>query len=158
MSHLDPQNLLSILIKHKVPFVVIGGYAVNIHGYLRATEDIDIIFSRSEESEAQLFSALKELGAKWVTNDIDPGTGLERAADISLEYIKSKHVMLLETDLGYLDIFDYLPGAPDKPLGEIFESLILVKGIPFVNLFWLRFLKECSGRPKDQDDLANLPE
>ena len=39
-------SLLDVLCKHGVPFVVIGGHAVNVHGVLRATEDTDLLWLR----------------------------------------------------------------------------------------------------------------
>jgi hypothetical protein len=49
--------------RHHVPLVVIGGYAVIYHGYVRSTEDVDIVFQRTLESEAALLAALSELDA-----------------------------------------------------------------------------------------------
>ena len=40
-------RLFDALNRHAVPFVVIGGHAVNVHGYARATEDTDLLWVRS---------------------------------------------------------------------------------------------------------------
>ena len=37
-------ELLTILRRHAVPFVIIGGHAVNFHGYRRVTEDTDVVW------------------------------------------------------------------------------------------------------------------
>ena len=50
----NPFALIEALSRHNVPFVVIGGYAVVYHGYVRATEDVDIVFDRSHDSELSL--------------------------------------------------------------------------------------------------------
>lgn len=39
---LEHPGLLKTLVAHGVPFVIIGGHAVNFHGYPRATEDLDL--------------------------------------------------------------------------------------------------------------------
>jgi len=39
---------------------------------------------------------------------------LERTIPVDLSYVRSKHLMMLGTDLGYLDIFDSIPGV-DEP-------------------------------------------
>ena len=39
-------NVFEVLTRYGVPFVVIGGHAVNYHGYIRATEDRDIVLLR----------------------------------------------------------------------------------------------------------------
>jgi hypothetical protein len=40
----NPLLVLDHLRKYDLPLVVIGGYAVTFHGYVRATEDVDIVF------------------------------------------------------------------------------------------------------------------
>ena len=152
-----PAEVFEVLKRHEVPFVVIGGHAVNFHGYIRATEDHDIIFLRSSDSEAALFEALKELHAAWISDDIDPATGLERLVPVSWAYVQGQHLMMLHTDLGYLDIFDYIPGFPSEPLEPLFDSAEELQGIRYVSLEWLRRMKAASGRPRDLDDLENLP-
>jgi predicted nucleotidyltransferase len=49
-----------------IPFLVIGGYAVFAHGYVRATDDLDLIVQRG--SRAQLGNLLADLGMT-VRND-----------------------------------------------------------------------------------------
>ena len=50
----DRFRLIDVLVKHEVPFVIVGGHAVAFHGYVRATEDTDIVFLRSDGAEAAL--------------------------------------------------------------------------------------------------------
>ena len=64
---------------------------------------------------------------------------------------------MLITDLGFLDIFDLIPGFPRVPVDELFESAIKIDGRPFVSLDWLKKLKLASNRPQDRIDLENLP-
>ena len=47
----NPLNVYRLLSRAGVPFVIIGGHAVVFHGYLRTTEDADLIFDRSPASE-----------------------------------------------------------------------------------------------------------
>lgn len=54
-------EILASLRRHEVPFVVIGGYAVNFHGYVRTTEDADVVWLRSPQTEQSLLLALTEL-------------------------------------------------------------------------------------------------
>ena len=46
----DPLALIHHLHRHDIPFVVIGGHAVTVHGYPRATEDTDIVFLSRNDS------------------------------------------------------------------------------------------------------------
>ena len=70
----DPVTLLTALARAGVPFVIIGGHAVNYHGYVRTTEDLDIVFLRTRECEALLLKALESIRACWISNEKDPET------------------------------------------------------------------------------------
>jgi hypothetical protein len=137
--------------------VVIGGHAVTYHGFVRATEDTDIVFRRTPESEVSLLDALAEVNACWIGNEIDPETGIERVFPVSLPYIRGSRVMMLVTDFGFLDVFDYIPGCPNEPVEQIFQSAVEHQGCRYVSLRWLRAMKAAANRPKDQMDLENLP-
>lgn len=149
-------NVFDVLTRHGVPFVVIGGHAVNYHGYVRATEDHDVVLLRSPESEAAFLRACREMNAAWISDEIDPGTGIERLVPVSLAYVQGERLMMLCTDYGYLDVFDYIPGFPDEPVNELFSTSEELHGVRFVSLEWLRKMKTACGRPRDIDDLENL--
>lgn len=52
----DFREFLSLLSSHKVKYLLVGGYAVGFHGYPRATADMDIWVSRTEENAQKLVS------------------------------------------------------------------------------------------------------
>jgi hypothetical protein len=108
------QEILGALRRHGVPFVIIGGHAVNFYGYRRTTEDVDVIWLRTEESEKSLLKALVEIDAQYIGNDIDPATGIERTYPVSASFIRVTHLMMLWTRHGFVDLFDYVPGFPDQ--------------------------------------------
>lgn len=58
----DFKELLELLEKHNVDYMVVGGYAVAFHGYPRFTKDIDIFFSASKDNVEKIVSALVEFG------------------------------------------------------------------------------------------------
>jgi hypothetical protein len=149
-------ELFEILTRHSVPYVVIGGHAANYHGYIRATEIHDIVFRRDSVSENALFAACREMNAAWISDEIDPATGLERLVPVSLEYIRSQHLMMLCTDEGYLDIFDYIPGFPDESPDSLFRTSEMLQGIRFTSLEWLKKMKRACDRPRDREDLEHL--
>ncbi|NIL97290.1 MAG: hypothetical protein GTO53_06790 [Planctomycetales bacterium] len=153
----DPFPLIDVLCHHDVPFVVMGGHAVTFHGYLRATEDTEIIFRRSPAGESSLLAALSEVHACWIGDEIDPQTGIERTYPVTLDYIRQTHLMMLVTDFGFLDIFDYIPGFPETSLDDLFATAIPHGSHRFVSLAWLRKMKSAANRPRDQADLENLP-
>lgn len=153
-----PVELLNSLLRAGVPFVIIGGHAVNFHGYIRTTEDTDIVFLRTPASEAALLDVLQSIRACWISNERDPETGLERLVPVTPAYLRTQHLMMLCTDLGFLDIYDFIPGFPETPVQELFADSIPLGELRFVSLAWLRKLKTAANRHKDLDDLEHLPE
>lgn len=156
MNNPDPLHQLRILTQHKVPFVTIGGHAVAAHGYVRATEDTDIIFHRTPESERALMAALHELNARWISDEIDPETKVERQIPVSLGFLQSRRVCLLITDYGFLDIFDHVPGNAGLGVEDVIRSAIIIDGIPFASREALIAMKKAAGRPRDALDLERL--
>ena len=59
----DFHDLLSILCAEKVRFLVIGTYAVAVHGRPRTTKDIDVWVEASQDNAARVFRALRAFGA-----------------------------------------------------------------------------------------------
>lgn len=57
-------EFLGVLCDRKVDFVLIGGFAVTLHGYVRATKDIDIAPEPSRENMGRLWDVLAELKAR----------------------------------------------------------------------------------------------
>ena len=58
----DFEELLRLLEKHKVEYVIVGGYAVAFHGYPRFTQDIDLFFDASPANVTRLRQALIHFG------------------------------------------------------------------------------------------------
>jgi predicted nucleotidyltransferase len=54
------------LNRAKAKYLVIGGLACILHGYARATEDIDILIERTEENAARVLKALATVGYGFV--------------------------------------------------------------------------------------------
>ena len=61
---------LAAVIKNKVEFVLVGGYAVILHGGNRTTSDIDLLIRPSKENGQKLLDTFMELGLE--TEDISP--------------------------------------------------------------------------------------
>lgn len=150
-------RVLEVLSRHGVPFVVIGGHAVNFHGSLRATEDTDVLWIRSPETERDLLAALREIEAEYIGNEIDPTTGIERTHPVTAAFIRAERLMMLSTQAGFLDLFDHVPGFPHEPVRTVWETGVELDGVRFASLSWLRRMKRAAGRPKDLLDLENLP-
>lgn len=73
----DFKDLIALLNKHKVKYLVIGGYAVSRHAQPRMTKDLDILILPAPKNAAAVFRALAEFGAPLRTrtaHDADPQT------------------------------------------------------------------------------------
>jgi hypothetical protein len=58
----DFEEFLRLLETHQVDYMIVGGYAVAFHGYVRFTKDIDIFFASSPPNIERLRHALAEFG------------------------------------------------------------------------------------------------
>lgn len=71
MLNPDFTDILSAFIAEKVEFLVVGGYAMAFHGYVRATGDIDLWIGISEENAERVWRALERFGAPLFDLNID---------------------------------------------------------------------------------------
>jgi predicted nucleotidyltransferase len=58
----DFKELLKLFNQKNVKYMLIGGYAVSIHGFVRATNDIDLVVSNDAENARNIVAALAEFG------------------------------------------------------------------------------------------------
>ena len=67
----DPIAMIETLVRNEVPFVIIGGFAGQLHGSPSLTADLDICHDRSVPALARLATALRTLDAQPL--DVAPG-------------------------------------------------------------------------------------
>lgn len=58
----EHQEIIKVLLKHHVDFILIGGLAVIYHGYGRTTGDMDLWIKPTNENKHKLLNALSEAG------------------------------------------------------------------------------------------------
>lgn len=67
-------RVCAALNRAKAKYLVIGGVACILHGYARATEDVDILIERTEANAARILEALGRLGygfaREWTAAEI----------------------------------------------------------------------------------------
>jgi len=101
--------ILETLVGHAVDFVVIGGFAVGHHGYVRATKDIDIVPGPDPANIDRLWQALVELRAEPLAlGDLRVD---ELPVPLSLAGLLQGGNWDLDTAHGRLDIMQYRQGA-----------------------------------------------
>jgi hypothetical protein len=139
---MDIEGLLRSLNAHSARYVIIGATAFPVHGYARATLDLDIFIEPTEENARRVRGALLDFGYDLT--------------DVSVEELLSKKVLirqyLLETD-----IHPYVRGAEfDEVWARRVEDCIGNTPVAFASLDDLIRMKEAAGRPKDLEDLKAL--
>ena len=154
MSVLDLRSLLAALDEHEVRFVVIGGVAVGAHGYVRATEDLDIVPDPSAENLSRLARALAELQA---TLPLAENRVFQPAGELTA--LKRRRNMTLATRHGALDIVQQAAGVPSfgQLDEEAVESELLGVPVRVCSLAHLRAMKDARGSAQDKADLEALP-
>jgi hypothetical protein len=159
---LDPLPLLRTLHERGIEHIVVGGFAVNAHGFIRVTKDLDIVPSPARENLQKLAEMLRDLHASVLdTGDFGPEevpADPTRAADLEM----GGNFCLL-TDFGRLDVMQWLSGIDfDDLYAELdrgaIESTVDGVLVRVCGLEDLRAMKRAAGRPEDLKDLERLGE
>lgn len=140
----DFKDLLNILEKHKVRYLVVGGYAVMKYTEPRFTKDLDLWISTDEENSKAVFSALKEFGA--------PLKGLTPH-----DFTERGYFYQMGNPPFRLDIMMSIPGVEFETAWEHREE-VLLEGfiVPFISRVDLIRAKDAGGRAQDLLDAENL--
>lgn len=156
----EPDDLLLALTGAQVEFIVIGGVAVGVHGFVRATKDLDIVPAPEQENLQRLAHLLSRIHAQHVgLGDFSPEEFPFDPTD-PVQLAKGANFRL-ETDLGPLDIMQWVAGIDsDLAYTELAPSAIIVafrgREIRVCGLDHLRAMKQTAGRSQDLEDLRNL--
>jgi hypothetical protein len=144
----DPVRLARALNDTGARYLVIGGFAVIAHQYVRATEDTDLLVPADVDNVAPLRSALTRLDAR-VRRTGEPPTEAELAdaAHLRLESAAGTVDLLREGD----PPLDFRSGFDDRLDVELDGVAIPVAGLPL-----LTALKRLANRPQDRVDLEEL--
>ncbi len=139
-------DFLKSLKKHQVESLLVGGYAVVLHGYHRTTGDIDIWIKPTAENHERLQNAFAEFGLPLnaITLDDFLSTG-------------KVDVFTFGRPPVAIDILTQVKGLEFDEAHKSSEA-ILVDGAP-VQLLSVQSLKDAKravGRNKDLDDLEHL--
>ena len=153
---LDPARIFAALERHEVEYLTIGGVAVNAHGHLRNTRDVDILIEWTPQNMARLAAALDDLDAKLFGVDAE----LLGVDPHNPDDLYNGGNFTLRTAAGGLDLFDpaEIPGG--RPYEEMrpraVEAVVQGVRIRAVGLDDLIRLKRSAGRDRDLEDIATL--
>jgi hypothetical protein len=138
------EKLLVDLARANIRFIVVGGVAVALNGFVRTTEDVDILIERSRDNVEQLLAALASFGEG-------------HARELSWADFEETEGAIRVVEDFPLDIFTVMRGHRYADFtGSVGETEIGGAAIKFLNTDGLIRLKENSARGKDQIDVAAL--
>lgn len=137
-------DFIKLCNNYEVEYLVIGGYAVSIHGYPRSTKDMDVCIKISEENAAKMVNVINDFGF----------------ASLKLmkeDFLKRDFITQLGHEPVRIDILNDLDGVPFETAWTN-RRVINFEGeiINFIGYNELMKVKEKSGRPQDIADISKL--
>ena len=139
---MDTETLLGSLNAHSVRYVVIGATAFPVHGYARATLDVDILIEPTEVNARRTHEALTAIGYDL--------------ADVSVEELRTKKVLIRQYILE-VDIHPFVRGVSFEDVwARRVQDRFGSTPAAFASLDDLIRMKEAAARPKDIEDLKYL--
>lgn len=154
---LEIGDLIAVLARHDVDYVVIGGVAAQVHGHRRTTMDLDVTPDPDPENLVRLGAALADLEARPLEAGVEraeiPTVDPERLAIAAI-------VPPLLTRHGQIHILKEPKGA--RRFEMLREAALVVDldgtEVAIVSLDDLIRMKRAAGRPVDLQDVAVLTE
>ncbi len=140
----DFKEFVQLLNKNNVRYLIVGGYAVALHGHPRYTKDLDIWVWVNESNAEKLIQSLKDFGFEAL--------GLK-----SEDFLISGNVIQLGYPPSRIDLLTSVDGVD---FDSCYESRIEVEiediTATFIDLENLKKNKKASGRHQDLADIENL--
>jgi hypothetical protein len=140
----DFLDLLSALNAARAKFLIVGAYAVGVHGRPRATKDLDVWIEADAENAQRVLSALRVFGAPLgdlVESDLaKPGTGFKMGEP-------PRRIDIL-TQIEGIRFEDAWPNRIEAAFGS--------ERCGVIGLADLLTNKRSAGRPQDLADVAAL--
>lgn len=152
------RQIFAALNEAQVDYVVVGGMAVILHGYLRATADLDLVVGLAPENCRRAMAALSRIGFQprlpiAIEDFSDPGK--------RKEWIEQRNMLVFQlldpaNPLRSLDVFVKEPIAFDQLQCDAVNTDIDGMPVPVASIEHLIEMKQSAGRPRDLDDIAKL--
>jgi hypothetical protein len=151
-------DLLQSLADNDVQYVLVGGLAVQLHGFLRATFDIDLVLAMNDENLLRFIGVAKLHGL--VPSIPVPMDSLRNPAQIDQWYQeKGMLAFSLREQAAGGSVVDVLvrPYVPFELLSaNAITGTLFGRRVPIACIDDLLAMKRVANRPKDQLDIAAL--
>jgi hypothetical protein len=140
----DFKEFVELLINHKVEYLIVGGYAVGIHGHPRYTGDLDIWLNPTIDNAKKIVLCVNNFGFSSFNLKVEDFT--KEGNIIQLGYPPLRIDLLTEIDgVTFTECFN------NRKIVEIDEL-----SVNFIGYDDLLKNKKVSGRLKDLDDIEHL--
>ena len=140
----DFREFIRSLNDKQVRYLVIGGYAVALHGHPRYTKDLDVWVERSHQNAEKIVKALEQFGFGSLGIRVD-------------DFLVPDQVIQFGNPPNRIDLLVTIPGVD---FSVCYESRVQVDiegvSVDFIDLNNLKRNKQASGRMQDLADLENL--
>ena len=142
----DFRDLLLAFADGGVEFVIVGAYALAMHGVPRTTGDIDVFVRASRENAVRVVAALDAFGAPLSVSGIS-----------AKDFEQLGMVYQIGLPPRRIDVLTSLSGISfDEALVDKREELLDGRGIPFIGRDAFIKNKLATGRPQDLADVDRL--
>ena len=141
----DFKEFLQWLTASHVDYLLVGGYAVGLHGYPRATIDLDVWVRATPENATRIVEALR-------------GFGFDSMAIAPDLFVNPRSIVRFGVPPFRIEIMTSIDGVDyDGCRARAVEFDVEGLAVPTIALSDLRVNKRAAGRHKDLADLENLP-
>jgi predicted nucleotidyltransferase len=142
----DFKEFVQLLIENRAEYLIVGGYAVGIHGHPRYTGDLDIWLNPTTVNAEKIIKVIKDFGFGTIDFKIN-------------DFTTPNNII----QLGYPPLrIDLLTNIDGVSFEECYQNRkeINIEGlvINFISYHDLVKNKKASGRHKDLDDIENMKE
>ena len=151
-------ELLQLLTDARVDYVLVGGLAVQLHGYMRSTFDVDLVLAMNDDNLARFINVAKQQG-------LTPGIpvsieSLRDAAQIE-QWHGDKGMLafsLREPQVGggVVDVIVRPEVSFERLMVNAVAGDLFGRRVPIASIDDLLAMKRAANRPKDRMDIESL--
>lgn len=140
----DMKKLLALFGRFKVRYTLVGGHAVNYYGYVRTTQDMDLLVLPTRKNAERVMDALSAFGFG--------GAGIPQEL-----FERDKGAVHLGVEPNRIDILTSLKGVDTATIFKGAEAVeIDGLAVNIISLEDLLQVKRSSDRPRDLADADEL--